>query len=98
MEEENFVVQKARKGSANRKQPPGVDRFGGLQPFQHHDMPDEFKHQHQYAGFQQDGIGQDDHPPEKDPDVWDPPTPLKQPKSKSQPNQWGAPKASKPSG
>ena len=42
-EPENVVITKKRKSSANPKNPPGYDRFGGLQPFQHHDVPEEYK-------------------------------------------------------
>ena len=65
---------------------PGMDRFGGLKPFEIHHIPEEMKDHFAYQGHaQQDG---QDHPPPdwhmqnypnqaqfKDPDVWDPPTP-----------------------
>ena len=30
--------------------PPGIDRFGGLKPFEHHHIPEEMKDHFSYAG------------------------------------------------
>lgn len=81
---ENFMVDKPNK---QQKRAPDWDRFGGLEPFQHHHVPEENKDDFQYAGHQQrfGGGGQDVDPDGKDPDVWDPPTP---PKRNKQSN-WG---------
>jgi len=79
-----------------QNQAPAFDRFGGAAPFQHHNQDDDddvdmqdynVHHNAQVKVSKQQPVMRKKE--EKDPDVWDPPTPLQQKKA------WGGKPAQK---